>query len=610
MPLSAQQGDWPMWSRCKVWTFTALALFAHSALGATVWDPHRPGELRVGSIVLGDELYTDVVVSVAELVSHSTQGPLRTHDTFNPDSGLLTVAELVIGGQVYHDVVVRLGGVLSVGGGGPLPALTPSDPLFAQQWHLKSTGQAGNSGPTAKAGEDLNVGKAWQLATGTGIRIAVVDDGLDVTHPDLRTVPGKSWDYRRHSYGDPSSATSSHGTSCAGLAAAMGNNGVGVTGVAFNAQLVGYNLLEVSTDSFGADAMTRDLASNHVYTNSYGAVDGTGLLNPEDGAWSEAIDTGTQQGRSGKGAIYTWAAGNGAPLDRSDYDGQASHSGVLAVGALNNQGQRASYSEPGANLLVVTYGGEYCDSQTLVTTDVSGSGGFNSGLTPDDLNGAPDYTRCMSGTSAAAPLAAGVVALMLEVNPALGWRDVRKILATTARRNHPQHADWITNAAGLPVNHDYGYGAIDALAAVRAAQHWTPLPGLLTASASARLSQPVSVPDNGTAIHSTLLMQGSGVSQLEFVDLHVTSDHPDAGQLELVLTSPQGTASTVSAVRECLTEWQEVVSCGSGLASGFRFGIARLMGESADGRWTLSVRDGKAGQTGRISAWHIRVHGH
>ena len=476
---------------------------------------------------------------------------------------------------------------------------------------LKNSAQPGRDNVPGKAGEDLNVMRAWNFATGTGIQIAVVDDGLDINHEDLNIVAGKSWDYRVDAYGDPSSATGSHGTSCAGLAAARGNNGIGVTGIAFNARLVGYNLLSATTGSFGADAVTKDLPSNHIYTNSYGAADSNGLYAASDAVWRAAIDTGTATGRAGKGAIYTWAAGNGAPEDRSDYDGQANYQGVLAIGSLNDQGLKSSYSEPGSNLLVMAFGGEFCGTHTTTTVDISGAPGYNDGSSkPDDYAGQPNYTRCMNGTSAATPEAAGVVALLLETNPALGWRDVRAILASTARKNDPTHADWLSNGAGHRVNHNYGYGTIDASAALRAAQTWSNMPTQKTASADAALPSPLAIPDNAAALTSTLTLAGSGISKLEFVDVNVTSDHAEVGDLEIILTSPAGTPSTLSVVHDCKNTSGDSSPCGNPLSDGVRFGVVRLMGEAADGNWTLSVRDGRAGSSGSLLAWNIKVYGH
>lgn len=596
--------------RRRIGIAVAMILSAGWAQAATSYDPATQ-RLQVSTIVVGDTRYNDVVVTFSSVVGLGSGVPTRTYDSYNPANNQLTISSITVGGTTYTDVVVALSGVVSVGSSSPLADLVPSDPLFADQWHLKNTGQPGRDGVAGKVGEDLNVSRAWNFATGTGIQIAVVDDGLDINHEDLNIVAGKSWDYRVNEYGDPSSTTGSHGTSCGGLAAARGNNGLGVTGVAFNARLVGYNLLSATTGGYGADAVTKDLSANHIYTNSYGAADSNGLIAQSSEVWRQAIDTGTRTGRGGKGAIYTWAAGNGAPDDRSDYDGQANYQGVLAIGALNDQGLKSSYSEPGSNLVVMAYGGEFCSTHTTTTVDISGTPGYNDGATkPDDYAGMPHYTRCMNGTSAATPEAAGTVALLLEANPALSWRDVRLILASTARKNDPGHPDWVTNAGGYKVNHNYGYGSIDATAAVRAAQTWSNLPAQQTRAQAASITDALTIADHGAATVSTLSLAGSGIGKIEFVDLDLTTDHPDVGDLEIILTSPAGTQSTLSVVHACKDSTDAPVTCGDAMANGMRFGVARLMGESPDGLWTLSVRDGKEGNTGSLSAWSIKVYGY
>lgn len=582
----------------------------------TTYDPAMPDRVTVGSIVVGDTRYNNVVASFGSVLSIGSGMATRTYDSYDGATGRLTVASVTVGGTTYTDVVVDITGVLSIGSSSPLAAVIPNDPLFPDQWHLRNAGQAGPSGTPGVAGEDLRVPMAWNSATGTGVRIAVVDDGLDIGHEDLNVVPGKSWDYRVNAYGDPSSDASNHGTSCGGLAAARGNNATGVAGVAFNARLVGYNLLAAQNVDYGADAVVKDLAENHIYTNSYGADDGNGLMAPSDQAWRDAIDTGITTGRGGRGAIYTWAAGNGAPTDRSDYDGSANYRGVMAIGALNDQGRRASYSEPGANILVVAFGGEDCATHQTTTVDVTGAAGYNNGTSSNDpaepyadYAGNPNYTRCFNGTSASTPQVAGVAALMLEANPNLGWRDVRAILAKTARRNDPTDADWINNGAGLGVNHNYGFGAVDAAAAVNAARTWQNLPAMK--SARNALTPALAIPDGGATVTSTLTLTGSGISKLEFVELTVDSDHVEAGDLEITLTSPSGTVSTVSTTRQCQTPATgAAVSCGNTLAGGFRFGIVRLMDEPADGSWILSIRDQQAGNAGSLTAWSIGVHGH
>ncbi len=592
------------------------AIAGANAVAATTWDPAAPDRVTVSTIDVGNNRYTHVVATFGSVISIGNGAATHNYDYYDPSTGRLTISTIKVGDATYTDVVITITGVISIGAVTSIndeastTGIIPNDPLFADQWHLKNTGQTGLNGVAGKAGEDLNISQAWASATGKGIQIAIIDDGLDINHEDLNVVAGKSWNYITNTYGDPSSTIGSHGTSCAGLAAAKGNNGIGVTGVAYNAKQVGYNLLSATTNGFGADSVTKDLQSNHIYSNSYGAADNNGLFEPSEEVWRQAIDTGTSTGRGGKGVIYTWAAGNGAPEDRSDYDGQANYQGVLAIGSLNDQGMQSSYSEPGSNLLVMAYGGEYCSTHTVTTTDITGTEGSNDGVwTPDDYEGQPNYTRCMNGTSAATPEVAGVAALLLEANPALSWRDVRAILAQTARKNDPTHLDWITNSGGFHINHNYGYGVVDTAAAVNSAKTWQNIPAQKTATASASLTTPLAIADNSAGITSIIELSNSGIHKLEFVDVNITSDHPEVGDLEITVTSPAGTSSTLTSVHDCKIE-DFVVSCGSSLSDGMRFGVARLMGEAADGNWTLSVRDGNAYNSGKLIAWNIKVYGY
>jgi kexin len=594
----------------KACLLTPLVFLSPSAASLTTWDATRPNELNIERLVLGNQQYNNIVIQFGELKGFSTAGPSRTYDRFDAKTGELTIATLSINGQSFYDVRVTVAGLVSVDSSSFITEFIPDDPLFLSQWHLKNSGQSGQNMVPAKSGEDLNISRAWQIATGTGIRIAVVDDGLDIRHEDLRTVTGKHWDYRVNAYGDPSSDSSSHGTACAGLAAAKGNNGIGVTGTAFNASLVGYNLLAASTGMFGADAVIKDLDHNHIYTNSYGAPDGTGTIASTDHAWRTAIDTGVTSGRQGKGAVYIWAAGNGAPVDRSDYDSQANYHGVMAVGALNDQGTSAAYSEPGSNILISAYGGESCDGHTITTSDVSGSGGYNNGTGFQDYAGQPNYTRCMNGTSAAAPQVAGVAGLLLEANPALTWRDIRAIFARTARKTDPGHSDWLNNGAGLAVNHHYGFGALDAFSALLATGNWTNLPAQKSATAHAAIPSPLAIPDNGSALQSGVGLSNTGISKVEFVELTVASDHSNFGDLEITLTSPSGTTSTLSKTHQCIGNFGSPISCGSSLESGHTFGVVRYMDESADGQWILNIQDKSTGETGTLTAWSIKVFGH
>lgn len=516
----------------------------------------------------------------------------------------------------------------SGGGGSTTPPPAAPDPLYIDQWHLKNTGQPGANGVPGVVGEDINVEPVWLATTprkGEGIRIAIVDDGLEIGHEDLvaNIAPtGLSYNYVTGSSdptNDPADLTSGHGTSVAGIAAARDMNGHGGRGVAPRANLVGYNLLQNQTLSNEADAMTRGTPNVHVSSNSWGAPDGMGSLDASNSAWRTAIDSGIANGRGGKGTIYTWAAGNGAPIDNSNYDGQANYRGVIAVAAVNDQGTQASYSEPGANVWISAPGGEFCppaltnNLHAITTTDRSGAAGLNSTLGYTDYADLA-YTKCMNGTSSAVPEIAGVVALMLQANPNLGWRDVRLILAQSARKNDATDAGWTVYSATVApyhFNHKYGFGVADAQAAVTLALNWplVTVPQLSYATALASPNLPI--PDNDpVGVSNIINVTGSGITQIEFVEITLSAaDHPYEGDLNIALTSPSGTVSQLAETHVCLDANQNPLNPCPTHYSGWVFGSARHLGEAADGPWTLTVKDGAPVDTGTFQSWSLKFYG-
>ena len=157
-----------------------------------------------------------------------------------------------------------------------------TDPLYLTQWYLKNTGRlTGYSG--LAAGEDLQVENVWASGLrGENIRVAVVDDALEVTHQDLapNVVEGASYNYvsdgswqRGSPWPLPCTSSQTHGTAVGGVVAARDSNGLGGRGVAPRASLVGYNALAHDLDSEVLDALVRDQGKNHIYNNSWGAED-------------------------------------------------------------------------------------------------------------------------------------------------------------------------------------------------------------------------------------------------------------------------------------------------------------------------------------------------
>ncbi len=408
----------------------------------------------------------------------------------------------------------------------------PNDPLFEEQWNLRNTGQTGGV-----IGMDARLSPAWEWATGLGVTIGIVDDGLEYTHPDLtsRYRPEWSYDFVDGDSDPAPSRSAAHGTAVAGIAAAAGNSGLGISGAAPAADLAAIRLLgEPGSDSEEAAALSYGRQQIGVYNCSWGPPDDGKRLEGPGPLTLAAIEQGVLQGRGGRGSIYVFAGGNGRGSgDNVNYDGYANSRYTIAVAAIDHRGVQASYSEPGAPL--------------LVSAPSSGDG---TGITSTDLlgdDGQPgDYVHDFGGTSAAAPLVSGVVALMLEANPDLSWRDVQQVLVRTARQNDVTDADWVVNGGGHPVNHKYGFGTVDALAAVQVARSWHPV-----SAEHAVTSGPVIVgrpiPDDEPAGASSAVTLAESLT-VEWVEVVLDASHPSRGNLEVVLTSPSGTQSVLAEV--------------------------------------------------------------
>jgi len=483
---------------------------------------------------------------------------------------------------------------------------TPNDTHFNLLWHLKNDG---TQAVGAVAGNDVNITAAWDLYTGTGVNISIVDDGLETAHEDLAANARTDIDIDIN-YGDldptPDISGDDHGTACAGVAAGVGNNAKGITGAAFNSKLIGIRLIsQAASDSQEGQAMTHQSAPTlavdriHISSNSWGEPDGGDTLGLPGPLMKAAWADGTTNGRGGKGIVYTWAAGNGRSVsDDSNYDGYANSRYVIAVGASNAAGAQSTYSEDGANLLVNAPSSGGGSGVGITTTDRMGTTGYSPITDPNIALASNDYTDTFGGTSSATPLVSGVIALMLQANPALTWRDVRHILVETATKNSPGDTGWFNNGAGKRFNHKFGFGRIDAGAATTLATTWPLVAGPAT-PLTATESSNAAIPDNNpTGITRSLAISGATNFKVETVEFTVSVTHPFRGDLRFRLISPLGTASVVgSRVGDSNTNLN------------YTFTTVACWGENPNGNWTLQVIDEGIGDMGTLASWSLRVDG-
>ena len=487
-------------------------------------------------------------------------------------------------------------------------ASLPNDPLFPLQWHLQNTGQNG-----ATPGIDLNVVQVWQDYTGAGVVAGVIDDGVEFEHPDLaaNADPSLGYDYFHPDLGGrPVTSEDNHGTNVAGVIAAVGNNGLGVSGVAPGATLGAVRItLGATPEGLTEEDLMREVAADFsfaaehfdVVNNSWGSSGFSGNTAEVDASLTQAA----RDGRDGLGTVIVFSAGN----DR-DILGDANTSNLrnsplaLAVAAVDNTGKPTFYSSPGTNVLVAApsdsrangawYGG-------IVTTDRQGYAGYRK--EPSPLG---DYADDFGGTSAAAPEVSGVVALMLEANPDLGYRDVQDILALTARNVDPG-GDWAINGAsnwnggGMHVSRDAGYGLVDALAAVRLSETWqeqNTYANRLEVSGAAAVDE--AIPDGQGYVASSIDI-GQAID-IERVEAVIDIDHSRASDLRVLLISPSGT--------ESLLLDQAWPTRGESWPGAYALTSTFDLGESSLGTWTLYVADAAGNDvTGRVNSWELNIYG-
>jgi len=345
----------------------------------------------------------------------------------------------------------------------------PNDPLFRKQWHLDNQGTNG-----AVAGEDVRALQAWAVVPGgsSKVVIAIVDDGVQIRHPDLKA---NIWanptrgapDRHGRNFADLSRANDPnprvfaapyddtgtndiHGTCCAGVAAAAGNNKKGGLGIAYGCRILPVKIFA------GADLAPNDRISDAIrYAGLHADVISCSWGIPRNADVEAAISDVVKTGRGGKGCLVFCATGND---ESSSVSFPASHPKAFGVGATNDRGKRSKYSNYGKGIaFTAPSSDEDRGRQSITTTDISTS---NRGYAAKSA-----YATDFGGTSSATPLAAGIAALVLSQKGGLTWKQVGAILKSTA--------DKVDAKAGKykkGYSRQYGFGRLNAHKAVLAAK--------------------------------------------------------------------------------------------------------------------------------------------
>ncbi|EGT57506.1 CBN-AEX-5 protein [Caenorhabditis brenneri] len=423
----------------------------------------------------------------------------------------------------------------------------------------------------------MKIREAWEAGfNASRVTVAVVDDGVDVGHVDLRSAfsPHVSFDFVR--FGTlplpKKSKDTQHGTQCAGLVAMEGNQ-CGL-GVGHGATLGAIRLLgqEHLNDALEGDALAFQKNLIDIYSVSWGPKDDGVTAEKPAKFTEEAIRNGAIHGRNELGNIFIWASGNGGGNgDNCALDGYVNNEYTISFGVIGSDGAPAAYAEGCSSVLAAVSGGD----SMLQTT------------------GLESTCSVISGSSASAAIAAGIIALTLEANPSLSQRDIQHLIVHTSNSSAIRgDVEFKENAVGLKFNSKVGFGLLDAENLVKRATTWVHV-------APQKKCEFRNLGSNDGSIEVT----ECDISKIERIILTASIIHPHRGQVQIHVESPSGTISELLPLRPNdstadLMDWD--------------FVSVHFFGEDPRGTWKLhvkSVEDLKEANEFRVQLKQFKVTG-
>uniref|UniRef100_A0A3Q4MDZ7 Proprotein convertase subtilisin/kexin type 5-like n=1 Tax=Neolamprologus brichardi TaxID=32507 RepID=A0A3Q4MDZ7_NEOBR len=563
-----------------LWVGTLLQL-CHATIYTNDWAIKIRGDLE--SVNRIAEKYGFTNMGQVSALKHEEGNYLHNYQTY---INICTNVPFKVEWLKQQVVQRRVKRISRAGHISPIP-MRRNDPAWNRLWYIQCS--------DSKACQShMNIAAAWRRGyTGKGVVVSVLDDGIEREHPDLKPNydPFASFDVNGQDQDRSSnSAVNNHGTQCAGVVAAAANSSRCTVGVSFHARIGGIRMLDGDvTDIVEAQSLSFSPGYIDVYLAGWGPKDDGATLDGPGPLTRLVLQNGVQTGRQGRGSIFLWPSGNGG--ERGDYcscDGYSNSIYTISISSSTQRGSQPDYLEPCPSTLATAYGG--LDREEMVTVGPQQS-----------------CSTAQSGTSLAASVAAGVIALTLEANPLLTWRDLQHIIVRTSKAHHLSAPDWRVNGAGYKVSHLYGFGLLDAESMVKEAERWKQVPSQheCAEEAAIQLSRLIHPGSVLMSVHETTGCSGEApqhVAYVEHVVVRVNISHGRRGDLSITLTSPLGTTSQLLANRpldnstEGFQNWE--------------FMTAHCWGEQAAGEWTLKIQDTPSQKKdGVLEKWSLVIYG-